>query len=79
MGTLRDAGNLITKLPKAKLRALEWLAAIKALILVAGRDGDTMLPGIGIMRSWVPGSLSLCVATPLAKERNRSHLLSGEG
>ena len=41
MGTLRDAGNLITKLPKAKLRALEWLAAIEALILVAGRDGDT--------------------------------------
>ena len=41
LGTLRDAGNLITKLPKAKLRALEWLAAIEALILVAGRDGDT--------------------------------------
>jgi hypothetical protein len=42
-------------LPKAKQDALEWLAAIEALILVAGRGGDTMLPHIGIMWALYPG------------------------
>jgi hypothetical protein len=33
--TLEDAGNYITKLPKADHEAQEWLAAMEALILVA--------------------------------------------
>jgi hypothetical protein len=33
--TLRDAGNYITKLPKAEHDAEEWLAAMEALRLVA--------------------------------------------
>ena len=33
--TLQDAGNYITKLPKAEHEAPEWQAAMEALILVA--------------------------------------------
>jgi hypothetical protein len=32
--TLQDAGNYITKLPKAEHEAAEWQAAMEALILV---------------------------------------------
>jgi hypothetical protein len=49
--TLRDAGNCITKLPKAKHRAPEWQTAMEALILVATHGGPTMLARIGIMRA----------------------------
>jgi hypothetical protein len=46
--TLRDAGNYITKLPKAEHEASEWQAAIEALILVAtsgqGLHGRPMTP-----------------------------------
>jgi hypothetical protein len=35
--TLEDAGNFITKLPKAEHAAPEWQAAMEALILVATR------------------------------------------
>ncbi len=42
--TLKDAGNYITKLPKAEHEAPEWQAAMEALILVAERGGPTMLP-----------------------------------
>ena len=40
--TLRDAGDYITKLPKADHTAPEWQAAMEALILVAdlGRPDD---------------------------------------
>ena len=40
--TLEDAGNYITKLPKAEHQAQEWQAAMEALILVAtsGRSDD---------------------------------------
>jgi hypothetical protein len=41
--TLQDAGNYITKLPKAEHSAPEWQAAMEALILVATRGGPTML------------------------------------
>jgi hypothetical protein len=47
--TLQDAGNYITKLPKAEHSAPEWQAAMEALILVAKRGGPTMLARIGIM------------------------------
>jgi hypothetical protein len=49
--TLKDAGNYITKLPKAEHASAEWQAAMQALILVAERDGPTMLARIGIMRA----------------------------
>jgi hypothetical protein len=48
--TLRDAGNYITKLPKAEHDAPEWQAAMEALI-VATLGGPTMLARIGIMRA----------------------------
>jgi hypothetical protein len=35
--TMEDAGNFITKLPKAEHAAPEWQAAMEALILVATR------------------------------------------
>ena len=46
--TLEDAGNYITKLPKAVHDAEEWQAATEALILVATRGGPTMLARIGM-------------------------------
>jgi hypothetical protein len=45
--TLRDAGNYITKLPKAEHEAPEWQAAMEALILVATLGGPTMFARIG--------------------------------
>jgi hypothetical protein len=41
--TLRDAGNYITKLPKAEHEAQEWQAAMEALILVATQCGAKAL------------------------------------
>jgi hypothetical protein len=49
--TLEDAGNYITKLPKAEHEAPEWQAATQALILVATSGGPTMLARIGVIRA----------------------------
>jgi hypothetical protein len=49
--TLKDAGNYITKLPKAEHEAPEWQAAMEALILVAESNGPTMFARIGVMRA----------------------------
>jgi hypothetical protein len=49
--TLRDAGDYITKLPKAEHAALEWQTAMEALILVATLGGPTMFARIGIMKA----------------------------
>ena len=49
--TLQDAGNFITKLPKAEHSAPEWQAAMEALILVATSGGPTMFARIGVMRA----------------------------
>jgi hypothetical protein len=49
--TLEDAGNYITKLPKAQYSAPEWQAAMEALILVATQGGHTRLARIGVMRA----------------------------
>jgi hypothetical protein len=49
--TLEDAGNYITKLPKAEHEAAEWQAATEALILVVTLGGPTMFARIGIMRA----------------------------
>jgi hypothetical protein len=48
--TLQDAGNFITKLPKAEHSAPEWQAAMEALILVATLGGPTLFARIGVMR-----------------------------
>ena len=49
---MEDAGNYITKLPKAEHQAAEWLAAMEPpLILVAEHNGPTMMARIGIMRA----------------------------
>jgi hypothetical protein len=44
--TLQDAGNYITKLPRAVHEAEEWQAAMEALILVATLGGPTMFARI---------------------------------
>jgi hypothetical protein len=49
--TLEDAGNYITKLPKAEHTTAEWQAAMEALILVATSGGPTILARIGVMRA----------------------------
>jgi hypothetical protein len=49
--TLQDAGTYITKLPKAEHEALEWQAAMEALILVATHGGPTMFARIGVMQA----------------------------
>jgi hypothetical protein len=49
--TLQDAGNYITKLPRAVHEAEEWQAAMEALILVATLGGPTMFARIGVMRA----------------------------
>jgi hypothetical protein len=49
--TLRDAALYITKLPKAEHDADEWRAAMQAMLLVAERNGPTMLARIGMMRA----------------------------
>ena len=49
--TLEDAGNYITKLPKAEHGAQERQAAMEALILVATSGGPTMFARIGVMRA----------------------------
>jgi hypothetical protein len=46
--TLQDAGNYITKLPKAEHEAPEWRAAMESLLLVMELDGPTMFARIGI-------------------------------
>lgn len=49
--TLHDAATYITALPKKEAAEPEWQAAIEALMLVAERDGPTMLARIGVMRA----------------------------
>ncbi len=49
--TLHDAATYITALSKKEAAEPEWQAAIEALMLVAERDGPTMLARIGVMRA----------------------------
>jgi hypothetical protein len=48
--TLQEAGNFITKLPKAEHEAAEWQAAMEAMIVVATLGGPTMFARIGVSR-----------------------------
>lgn len=59
LGALGDAGNYITKLPKAEHSAPEWQAAMEALILVATLGGPTMFARIGVMQALNHGKSSL--------------------
>ena len=52
--TLRDAGDYISKLPKAVHTATEWQAAIEALMLVVTLNGPTMFARIGMMKALNP-------------------------
>jgi hypothetical protein len=54
--TLQDAGNYITKLPKAVHEIEEWQAAMEALILVATLGGSTMFARIGVTRALNAGT-----------------------
>ena len=49
--TLRDAGDYIAKLPKAKYLTAEWQAAMFALMLVVDLNGPTMMARIGMLRA----------------------------
>jgi hypothetical protein len=49
--TLEDAGNFITRPPKAEHEAAEWQAAMEALILVATLGGPTMFARIGVLQA----------------------------
>jgi hypothetical protein len=66
--TLQDAGNFITKLPKAEHTATEWQAAMEALILVATHGGPTMFARIGVMRA-----LNLNVVREFNPDRKDTH------
>jgi hypothetical protein len=66
--TLQDAGNYITKLPKAEHTAPEWQDAMEALILVATRGGPTMFARIGVMRA-----LNRHVVRLFNPDRSESH------
>jgi hypothetical protein len=63
--TLEDAGNYITKLPRAEHDAAEWQAAMEALILVAELGGPTMFARIGVMRALNRGPASLTHRTKI--------------
>ena len=47
----KDAGNYITKLPKAEHGVQEWQAAMEALIVVATLGGPIVFARIGVMRA----------------------------
>ncbi len=49
--TLEDAAGDIMKLPKAEQNLGEWQAAIECLILVAEKNGPTMMARIGMMKA----------------------------
>ena len=48
---LEDAAGDIMKLPKAEQNLGEWQAAIECLILVAEKNGPTMMARIGMMKA----------------------------
>lgn len=49
--TLKDAAGYIMKLPKAEQNLPEWQTATEALILVAEKNGPTMMARIGVMKA----------------------------
>jgi hypothetical protein len=65
---LRDGALYITKLPKAEHSVAEWQAAMECLILVAEKNGPTMMARIGIMRAlnryWHQSSIAPILNAP---------------
>ena len=49
--TLRDAGDYITRLPKAEQQRDEWQTAIEALIMAAEDRGPLMHARMGMLRA----------------------------
>jgi hypothetical protein len=49
--TLRDAAAYITAFSKKESTLPEWQTAIEALVLVAERNGPTMLARIGVVQA----------------------------
>jgi hypothetical protein len=49
--TLRDAATYITGLPKAEHDAEEWQTAMQVLLLVAEKNGPTMMAHIGMLKA----------------------------
>jgi hypothetical protein len=66
--TLEDAARYIQKLPKAEQHLAQWQAATEALILVAERDGPTMMARIGLMRA-LNRAATFGSLIPIAKTR----------
>ncbi len=52
--TLRDAGVLVQKLPKAEAMSAKWQAAIEALMLAAEKRGPLMHAQVGLMKALHP-------------------------
>lgn len=52
--SLRDAGNYIQSLPKAKQQQQAWQTATEALLLVVNQNGPTMFARIGMMLALYP-------------------------
>jgi hypothetical protein len=74
--TLEDAGNYITKFPKAEHEAAKWQAAMEALILVATLGGPTRLgmsaislPS-GVTRHGADGSIRSRASAALSEGRS---------
>jgi len=65
--TLRDAGDYVAKLPKAKHMTAEWQAAMLALMLVVDLNGPTMMARIGIMRALNRHTERVLCSTVIAK------------
>ena len=53
--TLRDAGEYIAALPKKVHDRPEWRTAMEVLLLVAERDGPTIMARVGMMRALLHG------------------------
>ena len=62
--TLEDAAGDIMKLPKAEQNLGEWQAAIECLILVAEKNGPTMMARIGMMKAPCRGRVRGAARSP---------------
>ena len=73
--TLEDAAGDIMKLPKAEQNLGEWQAAIECLILVAEKNGPTMMARIGMMKAPCRGR----VRVPPGRHRLDSRAIVSRG
>src|SRR5258708_19276110 len=73
--TLEDAAGYIMKLPKAEQNLGEWQTAIECLILVAEKNGPTMMARIGMMKAPCRGR----VRVPPGRHRLDSRAIVSRG